>query len=103
MNNLFGTRGVTKALHDSSARLLEILIVVKVVLDLLEGCSREIFERVDCITCITVICWYNDHLIVHFVIVNKLQHANYFTLQNDTSRQWLVSDDERIELIAIFI
>ena len=77
--------------------------MVEVVLDLLEGCSRKIFERVDCITCVAVICWYNDHLIIHLVTVNKLQHTNHLTLQNDTSRQWLIGDDERIKLIAIFI
>ena len=103
MDNLLGTRGVTKALHYSSARLLEVFVVIKVVLDLLEGCSREIFERVDCIARIAIICWYNEHLIIHLIIINKLQHTNHLAFQDDTSRQWLIGDDERIKLIAIFI
>ena len=77
--------------------------MIEVEFNLLNQAFRQIFERFNRVTIITVISDYGDNLIVNFTIVDEFHDTENFRLGINTGRKWLVGNQQNVKLIAILI
>lgn len=75
-----------------AAGFLEVLVVVKVELDLLQKLLWEILESLVAITTVAIVGRNGDDFIVDFTAVDELHDAEDASLCVDSGRQGLVSN-----------
>src|SRR5690606_11881170 len=63
----------------------------------------NIFKRSNGVSGIAIISRDNNNLIINLAVILKLHHPNDPRLEEDARREWLVSNNKSIQLIAIFV
>lgn len=93
---------VTPTKHFSASRFLEVLVVAKVMLELLDE-LRQILQRRNRIGIVSVIGWRDDDFIIHLAIIFKPHDSDNFCFQPNTGRQRLGTNDKRVQFVAVFV
>ena len=89
--------------HFGRAWFFQVFVVVEVELDLLDQLLRQVGQTVVSVAGVAVVGGNDHDFVVHFAVVDKFHHADDFGFKENARRQRGVGDDERVQLVAVFV
>ena len=102
-DDLFRFVETSEFLDFGCARLLEILVVVEVEVDLLDEALRQVFEGLVLVAVVAVVGRNGNDFVIDFAVVDEFHDAEDASDGIDAGRERLVSNQENVELIAVFV